>query len=355
MAILKRSTGIASDIKEAAAEEKESVCAPSGANVPTNFDKTISTGSTLLDLAISGGRLERGGIPGGIIVEIFGPSGAGKSALLSELSASTQLRGGHVKFLDPEARLDKAYTQIYGVSINEKFEYSRPNTVSEMFTDEIWNWTPPDNGAINLLAADSLAALSTDMEMDNDEGDKMGMRRAKEFSTGLRKTCRLIAEKNWIIACSNQIRMGEGGKATTPGGMGIPFYASLRIQVKPGYPVSKITKKKKTGKVEESKVMGILSECTIIKSSVDDPWRTAPLSIIFGHGIDTIRDELQYYKDRTGESTYNCIDKTYASMDAALEYIDEYGLQGKVKERTIAFWNEIQNKFKSNRRTKIRD
>ena len=33
----------------------------------------VSTGSTLLDLAISGGRVRGGGIPGGIMVEIFGP------------------------------------------------------------------------------------------------------------------------------------------------------------------------------------------------------------------------------------------------------------------------------------------
>lgn len=353
MALLRRpsTSGIAADIRE----NDDSVAnVPSGANVPTNFATTVSTGSTLLDLAISGGRLERGGIPGGIIVEIFGPSGAGKSALLSELSASTQSRGGKVKFLDPEARLDKSYTEIYGVNIKEDFEYSRPDTVSGMFIDEIWGWDAPNKDVINMIAADSLAALSTNLEMDNDDGDKMGMRRAKEFSEGLRKTCRLIAQNNWLIAMSNQIRMGDGGKVTTPGGQGVPFYASLRMQVKPGYPVSKIVKKKKVGKIEETKVMGIYSEVTIVKSSVDDPWRTAPLSIVFGYGIDTIRDELQYYKDRTGETTYNCFDKTYASMDAAIAYIEENNMKRKLQDRTIALWNEVQTKFKTNRRVKDR-
>jgi recombination protein RecA len=351
--IVRRSVGnsVASDIKENKSDESTT---PSGANVPTNFATTVSTGSTLLDLAISGGRLERGGIPGGIIVEIFGPSGAGKSALLSELSASTQSRGGKVKFLDPEARLDKAYTEIYGVNIKEDFEYARPDTVSGMFVDEIWNWDTPNKDVINMIAADSLAALSTNMEMDNDDGDKMGMRRAKEFSEGLRKTCRLIAQNNWLIAMSNQIRMGEGGKVTTPGGHGVPFYASLRMQIKPGYPTSKIVKKKKMGKTEVSKVLGILSEVTIVKSSVDDPWRTAPLSIIFGYGIDTIRDELQYYKDLTGETTYNCFDKTYAAMDPAIAFIEDNGFKRKLQDRTIGLWNEVQDKFKTNRRVKDR-
>lgn len=354
MALIRR--GLSQEIVSTNDEEPDSPV-PSGANVPVNFDTTISTGSTLLDLAISGGRLERGGIPGGIILEIFGPSGAGKSALLSELSASTQNRGGKVKFLDPEARLDKSYTEIYGVSIQDKFEYSRPDTVSGMFIDEIWSWDAPNKGFINMIAADSLAALSTNMEMNNDDGDKMGMRRAKEFSEGLRKTCRLIALNNWIIACSNQIRMGEGGKDTTPGGKGVPFYASLRIQIKPMFPTSKIVKKMKVGSKskEIEHVMGIYSECYIAKSSIDKPYRKAPLSIVFGYGIDTIRDELQYYKDMTGESTFNVFgDKGIMSMDTAIKYIEENELKLKLQDRTIGLWNEIQEKFKITRKIKDR-
>jgi RecA/RadA recombinase len=355
MALVRRGSvaaGVAADAKDV--EENESVAAPSGANVPTNFDTTVSTGSTLLDLAISGGRLERGGIPGGIIVEIFGPSGAGKSALLSELAASTQKRDGKVKFLDPEARLDLAYSEIYGISVKDRFEYSRPDTVSGMFLDEIWGWDAPNNGAINMIAADSLAALSTNMEMDNDDGDKMGMRRAKEFSEGLRKTCRLIARNNWLIACSNQERMGEGGKTTTPGGKGVPYYASLRINIKPAFPTSKIIVKKKMGSKDIEKVIGIYSEATIVKSSVDDPWRKCPVSIIFGYGIDTIRDELQYFKDYRGGTSYDCFDRTFAAMNQAIAYIEEKGYKTKLQDRTIELWNEIQTKFKIDRRVKDR-
>ena len=156
------------------------------------LDKVISTGSSLLDLAISGGRIRGGGIPGGIIIEVFGPSGSGKTAILAELCASAQAKGGDICFLDPEARLDREYCLIYGLSLPDE-NYYRPDTVTEMF-DLIWKWEPPSSGTINVIAADSLAALSTEMEMEDE--DKMGMRRAKEFSEGLRKTCRLIANNN---------------------------------------------------------------------------------------------------------------------------------------------------------------
>lgn len=357
MALVRRGSvgaGIASDVKAMATEEPDE--SPyGGANVPTNFDTTVSTGSTLLDLTISGGRLERGGIPGGIIVEIFGPSGAGKSALLSELAASTQNRGGVVKFEDPEARLDLSYSEIYGISVKDRFEYHRPNTVSELFTQEIWGWKPPSNDFINMIAADSLAALSTNMEMEKDEGDKMGMRRAKEFSEGLRKTCRLIAENNWLIACSNQLRTSDGGNDVTPGGKGVPYYASLRISIKPAFPTSKIILKRKapSGKDIE-KIIGIYSEAFIAKSSVDDPYRKCPVSIIFGHGIDTVRDELQYHKDMMGGSNYDVFDRTYAAMNQAIAHIEEKGYERRLQDRTIEVWNTVQKKFAIERKPKSR-
>lgn len=341
------SAGIKSTEAEETKEQKDG-------SLPPNFGKIVSTGSTLLDLTISGGRLEYGGIPTGIFVEIFGPSGAGKTALLSELSASVQNQGGSVKFCDPEARLDQQYTEIYGVSVKDQFSYCKPDTVSELFVDEIWHWETPNDGRIHMIAADSLAALSTNMEMDNDDGDKMGMRRAKEFSEGLRKTCRIINEKDWLIVASNQVRTGENGKMESPGGQAIGFYASLRIRVKPGYPQSKIIKKKKIGRKEVEHVMGIQSECFIHKSSVDVPYRKCPLSIIFGYGIDDIRDQLQYFKDLRSDSNYDCFSKSVVSMDDAIRYIEDHDLTKQLKDRTVELWNEVQDKFKFDRPKKKR-
>ena len=68
-----------------------------------------STGSTLLDLCIAGGRVHGGGLPGGILAEIFGPSSTGKTVFLSELAGAIQRQEGEVTFHDPEARLDKQF------------------------------------------------------------------------------------------------------------------------------------------------------------------------------------------------------------------------------------------------------
>jgi len=310
-----------------------------------DYSKLISTGSTLLDLAISGNK--GGGIPGGIIVEIFGAPGSGKTAILSEIGAYAQSKGGQVLFLDPESRFDQEYARIYGINL-DKNDYHKPDTVTEMF-DFIYNWQPSNKDKTNVIVTDSLAALSTKIEME--EADKMGMRRAKEFSEGLRKTARVISNNGWIIACSNQVREGTYGEVT-PGGQAIPFYSSLRIKVKK---VSDVSREIDYNGKKVKKIVGIESSCFIKKSTVDDPHRECRVFITFGYGIDDVRGNLQYCKDMTKDTKYDVFnDKSFVSMEKAILYIEENELQQQLKNKTINLWKEIEEKFKSNRKPKER-
>jgi recombination protein RecA len=311
--------------------------------------QVVSTGSTLLDLSISGKVIKGGGIPTGNLVEVFGPSGAGKTSILAEIAASCQAGNGDVLFLDPEARLNQEYARIYGVELNPE-QYLRPDTVTEMF-DKIWEWKPKGEG-VNGVFADSLAALSTKMEIEDE--DKYGMRRAKEFSEGLRKTCRLIANNDWIVVCSNQIREGPSGE-TTPGGRAIPYYSSLRIRVGPPAQGGKIVKiiTLANGKKHE-KIIGIRSNCIIKKSSLDDPFRSCSISILFGYGIDDIRENLQYLKDGLGLSKYKAVDQEFSFMEKAIAHIEENKLQDQLKQEVIDLWEEIEAKFVVIRKRKER-
>ncbi len=337
----------------AAAEVKEAALSKERAdlsliNKDVQIDKVLSTGSTLLDLAISGKRRRGGGIPRGILVELFGPSGAGKTALCAEICGNAQKNNGVVKFEDPEARLDQEYTQIYGVSLADNFDYARPDTVTEMF-EHLREWEPKGEG-IHVFAGDYVAALSTDLEMES--GDKMGMRRAKEFSQELRKTCRIIAQNDWLVLLTNQIRQGDHG-FVTPGGMGLPFYASLRIKVEPSNK-PKIEKEVVVSGKKVVKVLGVNSVCTIVKSSVDEPFRTAPICITFNYGIDDIRANLQYLKDFTGDTKYDAIEKSYVSMNDAIAYIEDNSLESALKEKVTDLWYEIEEKFNMERKRKER-
>lgn len=321
-----------------------------------NFKTVISTGSTLLDLAISGKRVRGGGCPGGIVVEAFGPSQSGKTALLSEMAGELIRKGGDSQFHDPEARLDAEFAAIFGMTIDPE-KYYQPDTVTQVFQKvNVWEAEPTIPNAVNGIFADSLAALSTDLEMEKAEGDKMGTRRAKEFSEQLRKNCRIIKQKNYLMVCSNQIRMNidagpYAAKFSTPGGKAFEFYASVRLKF--GAP-TKIYKTVKIAGKEQKKVIGVETEIEVIKT-VDEPYRKCSIVIKYGYGIDDIMANLQYIKTNTTNTTY-CVgdQKLSTSLEEAIQKVEELDLVTELKNEVIDLWEEIQEKFTMKRKSKQR-
>jgi RecA/RadA recombinase len=298
-------------------------------------------------------------MPGGILAEIYGGSGSGKTAVLMELAASVQEKGGETRICDPEARLDKEYAQIYGTELN-KDNYFRPKTVGNYTNDKgkiteyglegyITEWEPSNPNVINLLGADSIAALSTTMEME--QGDKRGQRKAKELSELCRKTAVLIADEHKLVVFTNQVRDGENGPIT-PGGHAVPFHSSLRIACNQKKKIEKV--KKNSSGAEVKKVVGIESELFIRKSSVDDPFRSCMMYLMFGIGIDDIRGNLQYLKDMEKLASYDAITKSFARLDPAIKHIEDNDLEDQLRNAVIEVWEANEKLFKLNRKKKRR-
>lgn len=313
----------------------------------------ISTGSTLLDLCISGGRIRGGGLPGGVLVEIFGPNGSGKTVLASQIAGDIQSKGGDVKFHDPEARLNPTFAKMFGLEL-KKGNYHQPDTVPEIF-ETVRDWEPVGNGVIHGIIADSLAALSTDMEMEKKEGDKMGGRRAKEFSEGLRKTCRILKQNNYLMVCTNQVRQNfdagpYGQKYTTPGGEAVGFYSSCRLKTKI---LNKVKKEITFHGEKVQRIVGVDIEVEVFKNSIWKPYHTAPVTIIFDYGIDDIRQNLKFLKEYSNKSVYfignDSLDKR---IEASIKMIEEQGREEALRQEVILLWNKIESQFDSNRKPK---
>ncbi len=316
-----------------------------------DFAHHVSTGSTLLDLAISGGRVRGGGLPGGILVEAFGPSGSGKTVVLCQIAGAIQRQGGSIFFRDPEARLNRQFASMFNLDV-EEMELDHPDTIPEVF-EPIRKWEPEPEDALHGVFVDSLAALSTNLELDSKDGDKMGMRRAKEFSEQLRKTCRTIADKKFLIVCSNQVRStGETSpyaeKTSAAGGYAIGFYASTRLKFSNP---RKIKLAKTVNKKEIERVIGVTTEVEVYKNSVWKPYRSAPLTIIFDYGIDNIRENLQYLKRIKGDSVYMLGEtKLDKSLEKSIAIIEDDGLEKQLEEAVIDLWEEVEAQFDSNRK-----
>ena len=310
------------------------------------FDKMISTGSTLLDLSIAGGRVRGGGIPGGILVEISGMPGTGKTALLAKIGANAQALGGFFKFADAERRLDLQYTLTYGARIAEE-NYETPHSVGDVMDIII---KAPESGGdqIDVVGVDSIAALIS-REEAKDEGDKRGQAKAKELHALMRKAKGIIAEKRRLVIFTNQLidsTLTVGPKSKTPGGNAIPFYSSLRMKVRSPGKGFKVTRTRTIRKVEHVRVMGIKVDCEVFKSSIDDPFRVAPIYIMFGKGIDDIRANLEFIKRCYKSETYILDGQDIAgTFPKAKKIILQDNLEKQLRNEVIDLWTEIQIAF----------
>ena len=81
-------------------------------NTPTDIDEFLSTGSTLLDLAIS--NRPNGGIAVGRITELNGLESSGKSLVGAHLLASTQKRDGVAVYIDTETAVSLVFLDVIG-------------------------------------------------------------------------------------------------------------------------------------------------------------------------------------------------------------------------------------------------
>lgn len=348
--VLKRNKSLKSQIKTHTKKQKSQKPKYEG-----NDRVMISTGSTLLDLAIGGTRKKGGGIPSGILIEAFGPESSGKTVLLCEIGGAIQRQGGVLLFNDPEARLNQQFASIFGIDMNET-TLINSDTVSSMFK-EMEGWQHGNPGKINGLLVDSLAALSTDMEMENKDGDKMGMRRAKELSEGWRKFARKIKQENYIVVCSNQIRvktdaMAFGEQFTTPGGRATAFYASLRLKF--NKPV-KIQKEVSFKGNKIKKPIGTEVSIEVYKSSVDRPYRKADVIIDFVYGIDDVKANLIYLKKYSNKTVYHTNKRQLNnSLEKSIQFIEENNLEKELRESVIEVWEMIEEKFEIERKKKQR-
>lgn len=241
---------------------------------------TISTEIISLDTTLGGG------IPRGRVALMWGLQGCYKTSLALTLVGNEQRAGGKVLYLDAENALNPAHMEMMGVDL-EGLLVHQVDTAEEGLTlcqDFV------ESGAITLAVIDSLAALKSRVEEDNDLFAASMGSQSRMLGKFFRRIIAPLNKTGCALLCINQVRSnlsGYGSAYIQPGGHAPQFTAAQSIELK------------RTGTIKEGdEVLGHNITATTVKNKINRPFLSATFDVLLDSGFDKLGSLIDAAVDR---------------------------------------------------------
>ncbi len=272
----------------------------------------VPTGSLSLDLAL--GVM---GIPRGRVIEIYGGESTGKTTLSLSIIAEAQKMGGVAAFIDAEHALDPDYAQRIGVNVDDLL-ISQPDSAEQglQIVESLVR-----SGEVDVIVVDSVAALVPKTEVAGEMGELQIGLQARLMSQALRKLSSIVSKTKTIVIFLNQTRMKIGvvfgNPETTPGGLALKFYSSVRIELR------------RIAQIKQGEsIIGNRIKAKIVKNKVAAPFKTAEFDIYYNEGISKYSEAInlgvkeEIVKKTGAYFSYGDI-KLGAGIEKAKEFLKE--------------------------------
>ena len=312
----------------------------------------ISTGFDSLDECI-GNPCEKekisGGIPLGIIMEVYGPEASGKGVTCLHILSEFQKKSKKTLWVDSEKQSNPIWMEQNGVDINDLDVALFEHAISAEQTMTLITKSIP---FYDLIVIDSISALIPKAVLDAEAGDKKMAELARILSSEVPKIMNLCAQYKSTVIFINQVRekigVMFGNPETTSGGNAIKFYSSLRIRIQ-GLS-EKIVDKSTSGEQ-----VGTYSRVDIVKNRFGPPKRTTRIPIYYydynPNPVEKLVDllvENKIFKKYKGNYRFN---KQYSAEDPfeCFESIYEAGSCEELVKEIDSFYNENAKKNKANK------